>query len=458
MSDNQNETAGFDGDINPQEIIRNTMRELAAEVTQLRAQRDLILDGLTFLNEQSYGRFYFKHLTPTETGTLLLETNLQLETPPGTYDKKKLRVAINAESKIFTNIMAPSPASEPNEPTQEQINEVNTRVAEHAAAYGELNDQSRQQLYDQFMRNLLANAATATATPANAAAALTDIAKRVVLDGRISAMPNDPGAAATPAQRAILDGLRQGFKQRQADMTALEGAAKPLRNGLEFLQSLSSDNLEISAGVIADGNSMLIEVRAITLMDENEEPFKTRYIQVSANGKIKQGTDRFNYEPNEYDVLEEQDMEILKDIARAAAFAGKIVITPAAQGEDAPREQKVVADALQQADGERVMARLAASYIREALQTLQTEIGGSCEFEDKEPTDRGDVDFVINRWKSSQQEITVNGDGDVKIGAEEYNVFRPASLTAALKKITRTAMLQAPTIKAQNPRAQGPKF
>ena len=461
MSDNHAENVNAD-DINPQEIIRRAMRELAAEVTQLRADRDLLMEGLAFLNKQSNGRFFVRQIAAPEEGTTLLESNLELETPPGTFVRKNLRVAVNAEGKIFTNLPNPNYVPKPFEPTQEQIDEINASVDNYGPPHGGPNDPSRQQKYDQSMERLKRAAeamqANATATPAKPAATLTDLAKRAALNGRVSAMPDDTGTAATPAQRAVLDGLRQGLRQREVEMTTVEGMAKPLITGLEFLQDLSGGTLGISSGVIADGSSMMIEVKAITLESEYEEPFKTQFIKVGADGKVKLGTDRINYGPEEYDVLEKQDVEILKTLAKAAAFAGKIADTPARLGDDAGTEQKAVLEAVHQAQGEREMARVAAHYIEEGLRELQLAMGEDFSFEIKEPTDRGDVDLIINPWQPSKQEITVNGNGAVKIGKNEYNAFDPASLTAALTNITRNAMLQAPTAQAHNPRTQGPGF
>ena len=105
------------------------------------------------------------------------------------------------------------------------------------------------------------------------------------------------------------------------------------------------------------------------------------------------------------------------------------------------------------------MASELAARLKEGLEELQSALGASFAFQIKEATDRGDVDVIINQWQSSQQDITVSGNGSIKTGSKEYKTSGdPAAFAAALKDITRAAMI-APTSTTQSPRRRsGPGF
>lgn len=460
MPDNDAHNAGQEPrEMTPREAVMEALRAAAEEQARAQAVKDFLYEGLESLRRKSGGKFYFAEGL-VASGYIMLRTNIEMETATS---PTWLAIALNEQYDVFTNAPdADSPPAASFEPSQKEIDDANAYVEQQAAqTIGDLSPAQRQKIYNDYLKQLreaaVRNQQTNNSlTPTTAAAALAAIAKEAALHSYIACMPDDAGVNITEAEKAVLDGLRGGIRQREDEIMLVDGAAKPFTEGLKLLEKLSDGGIEVTSQMCTGRSAIEIKIMAPTL-DEYSEPFKTQFLKVDIGGQVSFGDNNANYPQEKYEALNEEHIDaLLTEIAKSAFFAGKIRSMPAKLAGDASAEQKTVLKALHTAEGEREMAHIAADSLIEGLNTLKSEFYGQFNFDVVELKDKADVAIILNPGKSSVAQITTDKNGIIRMGDNSYDGLDSLAVNKALTKITQDFMAERPRLNstALRPRPQ----
>lgn len=395
-----------------------------------------IIDGLTFLRSlDPQEKFNFAPI-PGEGGDFKILTTLT--TTETTAAPLQLRV--NARGEIFSNLPGDYISDEWTAEQDRCVHEFND------AAERTQDDDLKKSAADhdrrlaQHKKNMVEMGLLESRT--DSTAALKEVARQAVLQGKISSGPGDTRMAATPAQQAILDGLHQGFIDKliaEGELTYAWVAAENIDAGLSAL-ARSSDTFTFEAR--AEGNTIVILTKATG-------PAST--IIVTPAGKIKIGT-------QEYDAFDKAAAaEILTDIARQAALNGQVSAISDELSTSTDTLETAVRDGLRASLEEvrfakekkmftEMAARAEAEDIVNVLKALDRESGGAFTFKE-EYFECGQVRLTLNPGAATQQYIMIDANAKVCFGSaaagKEYNARDDRErLTEDLRQVARAAVFQ----------------
>ena len=434
-----------------QKAFREAVQEATAEVTQMQQAAHSLRDALEVLQEESGGEFRFREM-PTHSGDLVLETNLLTTTD---YSAHALRVRINRQGEMFTNL--PDDASKapplPEEESQEdapqedidqdwlsrQMAEISSEEEARKEAMEEEGFASRLSKMDKPPEVI--DSAT-IANPTEEAVVLREIGEKAALDGYIFSAAL---AAATPAQEALAEGIRQAEKEMEIAKTAARG----LIEGFAFLHELTQGAIHFEYSRADGASDLILEVSPTVSRDYQ---FQTYCYKVNALGEINIGHDPEIFSAAVYDAATDTD-KLLKLRAEAAVAAG-LASSALYDGRALTPAQQTVLDGIRRTEEEIAMARVAADTLVHELEDLKRQTNGLIDF--KQGTFGGgrQVVITINPDDRYARHILVDGNGMMHIGNDPVGcfVFDEAAVGAALKPLVKEALFRkqaAPANKKQ---------
>jgi hypothetical protein len=275
--------------------------------------------------------------------------------------------------------------------------------------------------------------------------ALADIARNAVLQNLAPPLTNPRSGkkGATPAQEAVLDGLRRGTLQYEAEMMHVLGAAKPFLHGLAFLQNQANGRLDVRTTISPHRQEIEIEIRPFGSF--GEEQFASKFVKITANGLLQHSNDRLqNYTSLIYDVMEGKHLKLLRALAKSAVFSEIISeLTPDAKEKAVNAEQKAVLEALRQARIEKAVARETATHIKSALDALERDLGDNFAYDTLIYSGSSNVAIEINPETPWPMNLIADCNGFIGGCEEKYFVSDPARREALVAKITRHATFVA---------------
>jgi len=295
---------------------------------------------------------------------------------------------------------------------------------------------------------------TVTDTPT----ALREIARQAVLQGQISVRPEDSRVGATPAQQAVLDGLRLGFDDSlvaEGERVCAWAAAENIDAGLSAL-ARTSDAFVFEAQT--EGNTVVFLTQAAGA---------TSTIIVTPGGCLKIGTE-------EYDAFDKAAVgKILTDIAKQAVLDGQVSAISDELNNSTDPLEIAVRDGLHTgleegrlAKEKKIFTEMAAwaeaQDVIDVLEELEGKSNGAFEFK-REYFEGGTVRLTLNPGSSTQQYIMIEASGEGYIGTKasgkkfDTHGDRKA-LTATLQEAARQTVFQGKIPReTKNPRPQ-PSF
>jgi len=411
-------------------VSKTEIRMAMAEITRMRTTKDFITEGLTFLREKSGGTFDFSELEALDFNDTLW-TNIDIKNAESSR-RKQLRVVITPRSEIFTNVPDADNPAGAYEPSLKNRDKAAAFADNEAFKSGDLSNEVLKEAHADYLQGVKIEEGytkdiNPAITPTTKTAVLLDIARRAVLQGYVSFASIHPGDTLTPAQQAIITGIRQG----EAEIKLMK--AIPFIEGLEFLKTQSKGLLDTHYEISSHRNEIEIQITGPRTYEQTAH-FPPVFMKTDLNGQIN-------------DASEDEPLgkgEILRAIAKIAVFAGRIPAACREQNNATSTAQKVVLEAIQGAEGERALARLAASGLIEELESQKRLLGKDFHFEVSESANSPVVILRTNPGKAGSLQIMVNGNGVINMGKDVYNAFDAAEASVVRMSIKKSAAAQKP--------------
>ena len=290
--------------------------------------------------------------------------------------------------------------------------------------------------------------------------ALKDIAMLAMFAGKISDAPDQPDDAATPEQKAVLEGVYLA----KLEMEMAANAAGPLVDGLDLLKELSKGSFDFAVRKVPGSSDLMIRLNP-------GEQLPQTHINITAGGLITIGDGMNGYNPRYVlDAGKQDDIgQLLRDLARASVFRGEIpladgqkdagdLLLSAAREEESPAStetpaQQAIYDGIREGAETVAQTQLAAESIKGGLKFLKDQLKDEFNYKASD-TDRSRALITLNPDSPAESFVVVEADGTLRSGYDEtaYNAWNDEDVAKVMADVTRNAMLEAARKALRKPR------
>lgn len=464
MSDEQQKPDPYE------QAMNEVFGELDAEAGNLRGKVEMAEEGLKFLVRLSHGRFHYTNVAVPGEPAAMLTTTVALRGQPA------LRLIVSAYDEIKTNEPLPIKKVAPPGELPELSDEEQALAEAEGALKGAFNDiearKEQLKLSDAFAAQRLrleldgidpANTAdralklaqieaqAAAMDRVQTLAMLRDVGRRVALQHKyfgVTSYGFDRIKDPTPAQQAVMEGIREGEIEQQL-------ARKHVRNlekGLKYLVGLSGGKLALERKM-PDSNTSTATMLQLTPATITGR-FHRLFIEVAADGAIRVATSQAMLDNDKagHNARSKQDViAVLQKIAKDAAWGEHAA--PDEKIKPVGDYQRAVMKSVTTAHDDVAMTGMMAAPVESRLTDIRRDLK-NFDFDKGYEPGSSDAVFMVNPNMDSgncEQEIRVSKDERVRITmgnqTAEFGAFDEAALNthfdalymkAAMSEISET--------------------
>jgi hypothetical protein len=242
-------------------------------------------------------------------------------------------------------------------------------------------------------------------------------------------------------EHPMTDTVKKAFTQAAADITGVN-VRNVIQNTAQVFLAAAEYLKQLSRGAIDVGTSFNAAQQALKINLKTGPAWGTYTTDVFAQGATLQvnGDGSVLYNDTLYNAQNENDVKtLLQALARNVYFSEKISFPPTTPPENASLEQRVIIDALQEAQAGRDVAHVVAGKLSGRLfddmqgqfykdDTVQHSLSRS-----RSP----DIDLTITRGEFAVAQISVDKNGMITVDQQEFNGLDADGIDAAMKKIRK---------------------